>query len=48
MSHFAGLILGSQARLEESALYVARADDPAVARQQCAAIFDQILAGLSA
>ncbi len=33
--------------LEESALYIARADDPAAAREQCAAIFDQILAGLS-
>ncbi len=34
--------------LDESALYIARADDQAAARQQCAAIFDQILAGLSA
>jgi AcrR family transcriptional regulator len=33
--------------LEESALYVARAEDAAAAREQCAAIFDQILAGLS-
>jgi len=33
--------------LQESALYVARADDPAAARDQCAAVFDQILAGLA-
>jgi len=34
--------------LEESALYIARADDPDTARGQCLAIFDQLLGGLSA
>jgi len=29
--------------LDECALYVARAEDPAMARQECAAIFDHIL-----
>jgi len=29
--------------LDECALYVARADDPAAAREQCAAIFDRML-----
>ena len=33
--------------LDECALYVARAEDPATARQECAAIFDQILCGFS-
>lgn len=33
--------------LQESALYIARADEPAAARDQCASIFDQLLAGLS-
>jgi AcrR family transcriptional regulator len=33
--------------LDECALYVARAEDQATARQECAAIFDQILRGLS-
>jgi AcrR family transcriptional regulator len=33
--------------LDECALYIARADDPAVARQQCAAIFDRILCGFT-
>ena len=32
--------------LNESALYVARAEDPAAAREQCAAIIDRILHGL--
>jgi AcrR family transcriptional regulator len=32
--------------LDECALYVARAEDPATARQECAAIVDQILRGL--
>jgi AcrR family transcriptional regulator len=29
--------------LDECALYIAQAEDPAIAREQCAAIFDQIL-----
>src|SRR5215475_8010945 len=33
--------------LDECALYVARAEDQATARQECAAIFDQILRGFS-
>lgn len=33
--------------LDECALYVARADDPAAARQQCTAIFQQLLDGLA-
>jgi len=33
--------------LDECALYVARAEDPATARQECAAIFDQMLSGFS-
>jgi len=33
--------------LDECALYIARADDPAAARQQCAAIFDGILCGFT-
>jgi len=33
--------------LNEGALYVARADDPAGAREQCAAIFDQILRSIT-
>jgi AcrR family transcriptional regulator len=33
--------------LNEGALYVARADDPAAAREQCAAIFDQILRSIT-
>jgi AcrR family transcriptional regulator len=33
--------------LDECALYVARADDQAAARQECAAIFDLILRGFS-
>ena len=33
--------------LNECALYIARADDPAAAREQCAAIFDQILDGIA-
>jgi len=32
--------------LNECALYVARAEDPAVAREQCVAILDRILRGL--
>src|SRR5262245_10862638 len=32
--------------LNESALYVARAEDPAAAREQCVAILDRILQGL--
>jgi hypothetical protein len=32
--------------LNESALYVARAEDPAAARQQCVAILDRILRSL--
>jgi AcrR family transcriptional regulator len=32
--------------LNESALYVARAEDPAAAREQCVAIIDRILRGL--
>src|SRR6478672_5365748 len=34
--------------LNESALYVARAEDPAAAREQCVAILDRILHGLVA
>lgn len=34
--------------LNESALYVARAEDPAAAREQCVAILDRILYGLMA
>ena len=34
--------------LNESALYVARAEDPAAAREQCVAILDRILQGLIA
>ncbi len=34
--------------LDECALYVAGAEDPPAARRQCAAIFDQILRGLTA
>jgi AcrR family transcriptional regulator len=34
--------------LDECALYIAGADDPPAARRQCAAIFDQILRGLTA
>jgi AcrR family transcriptional regulator len=33
--------------LDECALYVARAEDPPAAREQCAAIFDQILRSLT-
>ncbi len=33
--------------LNESALYIARAEDPPAAREQCAAIFDRILSGLT-
>jgi AcrR family transcriptional regulator len=33
--------------LDESALYVARAEDPAAAREQCAAIFDRILRSIT-
>jgi AcrR family transcriptional regulator len=33
--------------LNESALYIARADDPAAARAQCAAIFERILRSLT-
>jgi AcrR family transcriptional regulator len=33
--------------LNESALYVAEADDPQAAREQCAAIFDQILLSIT-
>jgi AcrR family transcriptional regulator len=33
--------------LDECALYIARADDPAAARQQCSAIFDGILCGFT-
>ena len=33
--------------LNESALYVARAEDPAAAREQCVAILDRILHGLT-
>jgi AcrR family transcriptional regulator len=33
--------------LDECALYVARADDPAAARQQCTAILQQLLDGLT-
>jgi len=33
--------------LDESALYIAGADDPAAAREQCAAIFDRILRSLA-
>ena len=34
--------------LDECALYVARAEDPPAARQECAAIFNQILTSLTA
>ena len=33
--------------LNEGALYVARAEDPPTAREQCAAIFDRILRGIT-
>jgi AcrR family transcriptional regulator len=33
--------------LDEAALYVARAEDPAAARQRCAAIIDQILRSIT-
>jgi hypothetical protein len=33
--------------LNESALYIARAEDPAEAREQCAAILDKILRSLT-
>ena len=33
--------------LDECALYIARAEDPAAAREQCAAIFDRILLGIT-
>lgn len=33
--------------LDECALYVARADDPPAAREQCAAIFDHLLSSLA-
>ena len=33
--------------LDECALYIARAEDPAAAREQCAAIFDRILRGIT-
>ena len=33
--------------LDECALYIARAGDPAAAREQCAAIFDRILRGIT-
>jgi AcrR family transcriptional regulator len=33
--------------LDECALYIARADDPLAAREQCAAIFDQILRSIT-
>jgi AcrR family transcriptional regulator len=33
--------------LNEGALYIARAEDPAAAREQCAAIFDQILRSIT-
>ena len=33
--------------LDECALYIARADDPSAAREQCAAIFDQLLRSLT-
>jgi hypothetical protein len=32
--------------LNECALYVARAEDPAAAREQCVAVLDRILNGL--
>jgi len=32
--------------LNESALYVARAEDPAAAQEECVAILDRILPGL--
>ena len=34
--------------LDECALYIAQAEDPAAAREQCAAIFDRILRGITA
>jgi AcrR family transcriptional regulator len=34
--------------LDEAALYVAGADDPAAAREECAAIFDRIVRGVTA
>jgi hypothetical protein len=34
--------------LNESALYVARAENPAAAREECVAILDRILRGLIA
>jgi AcrR family transcriptional regulator len=34
--------------LDECALYLARAEDPAAAREECIAIFDQILRGITA
>jgi AcrR family transcriptional regulator len=33
--------------LDECALYIAQAEDPAAAREQCAAIFDRILRGIA-
>ena len=33
--------------LDESALYVARADDPTAARAECLAVFDQLMRGLA-
>jgi hypothetical protein len=42
---FALVFIGA---LNESALYVARAEDPAAAREQCVAILDRILHGLMA
>jgi hypothetical protein len=33
--------------LDECALYIARADDPAAAREQCAAIFERILGAMT-
>ena len=33
--------------LDECALYIAQAEDPAAAREQCAAIFDRILRGIT-
>ena len=33
--------------LDECALYIARAEDPAAAREQCAAIFDRILGSIT-
>jgi hypothetical protein len=33
--------------LDECALYIAQAEDPAAAREQCAAIFDRILRSIT-